>query len=371
MINGTIQIQSSGIGIRVTNGTARIKGGTVRSHNGNSVAADGNGVIYIEGGNFSSAGAAVRLYTASARVAVSGGTFSVTNTSSPVFLNHVRDGTVDDMIAEGCLVYGPNGNRLGNNDLAVSQLKGGPFTVRECEHSYKYAHEEGTTAHSQVCTVCGHEKDSENCTFTNGACVCGAKLAVTLNGAEDLTYTGIAQEPGITVTVDGQTLAAGNYTVIYTDNINAGTATVTISSDNFTGEVKKIFSIGKAALTIKAKDQTITYNESITQGTDQVTHTTLCTGDTLQSVTLAASGTDITPSGAQIQNASGKNVTDNYKINYQTGTLTIQKSKPTIAFVSGYNPSKVYDGQTVAKPTAEQLTITGASYDDVTFGVSI
>ena len=32
-----------------------------------------------------------------------------------------------------------------------------------------------------------------------------------------------------------------------------------------------------------------------------------------------------------------------------------------------YKPGKVYDGQTVAKPTAEQLTIIGASYDDVTF----
>ena len=368
--SGTVQADGEN-GIAVyDSGTAQINGGTVTASL-TSVSVTGTGSqIYINGGSFSGERAAVELTWATSQIEISGGTFSNTNSGDTVFRGYSSANAsvyVNTMIAEGYFVYGPDGNRLSDSDLAVRLLKGGPFTVRECEHSYKYAHEEGTTAHSQVCTFCGHEKDSENCTFTNGACSCGAKLAVTLNGAEDLTYTGTAQEPGITVTVDGQTLAAGNYTVIYADNINAGTATVTISSDNFTGEVKKIFSIGKAALTITAKDQTITYNESITQGTDQVTHTTLCTGDTLQSVTLAASGTDITPSGAQIQNASGKNVTDNYKINYQTGTLTIQKSKPTIAFVSGYNPSKVYDGQTVAKPTAEQLTITGASYDDVTF----
>ena len=49
-------------------------------------------------------------------------------------------------------------------------------------------------------------------------------------------------------------------------------------------------------------------------------------------------------------------------------TLTISKSIPTIAFVSGYTLDKTYDGQTIATPAAEDaVVVTGAGYDDVTF----
>ena len=44
-----------------------------------------------------------------------------------------------------------------------------------------------------------------------------------------------------------------------------------------------------------------------------------------------------------------------------TATGTITKSQPTIAFASGYNPSKT-DGQTVPDPAADDLTIPGAGY---------
>ncbi len=45
----------------------------------------------------------------------------------------------------------------------------------------------------------------------------------------------------------------------------------------------------------------------------------------------------------------------------------VYKTVPTIAFASGYNPSKTYDGASISNPTAEQLTITGAVYSDVVF----
>ena len=329
--SGTVQADGEN-GISVSGGgTVRINGGTVTAASMSSVYVYGTGSkVYINGGSFSGGRAAVELGWATSQIVIRGGTFSNTNSGGIVFWGDF-DAHVYTMIAEGYFVYGPDGNRLSDSDLAVRLLKGGPFMVRECDHSYKYAHEEGTTAHSQVCTLCGHEKDS-NCTFTNGACSCGAKLAVTLNGVEGLTYNGAAQEPGVTVTVDGQPLAAeNNYTVTYADNTNAGTATVAVTGTSFTGTVEKTFSIGKATLTIKAKDQTITYGENIAQGPDQVTLTALCTGDTLQSVTLAAAGTDITPSAAQIQNASGTDVTGNYDIDYQPGSLTINKAPaPTI-----------------------------------------
>lgn len=58
-------------------------------------------------------------------------------------------------------------------------------------------------------------------------------------------YTGEAVEPGVTVELDGQTLTDGtDYYVSYTDNINKGTATVTVTfMGNYKGTVTKTFEI--------------------------------------------------------------------------------------------------------------------------------
>ena len=49
------------------------------------------------------------------------------------------------------------------------------------------------------------------------------------------------------------------------------------------------------------------------------------------------------------------------------GTASQPKSTPSIAFSTGYNPSKIYDGQPLDNPTPDQLIITGATYEDVEF----
>ena len=170
--------------------------------------------------------------------------------------------------------------------------------------------------------------------------------------AESATYNGTEQKPIVTVT--GLTVGK-DYDVTFQDGFkNAGTYTVTVTGKGiYEGTVKKTFSIGKAALTIKANDQTITYGESITEGTDQVTAAALCTGDTLKGITLDAStknvpGGTITPSAAQIQNSSGADVADNYNVIYQTGTLTINPSPVTLIF----NDQTIVYGSTPAEATA-------------------
>ena len=71
----------------------------------------------------------------------------------------------------------------------------------------------------------------------------------------DLTYDGNAKEPAPVVTYNNMTLNAGtDYTVSYTDNINAGTATLTITAtalnNNYTGSASKNFTIQKADVTV-------------------------------------------------------------------------------------------------------------------------
>ena len=67
-----------------------------------------------------------------------------------------------------------------------------------------------------------------------------------------VTYNTRAHTPDVTVTFEGSTLEAGkDYTVSYASNINAGTATVTVTGKgNFTGTASKTFTINKAGLTL-------------------------------------------------------------------------------------------------------------------------
>lgn len=67
-----------------------------------------------------------------------------------------------------------------------------------------------------------------------------------------VTYNTKAHTPDVTVTFEGSTLEAGkDYDVAYTNNINAGTATVTVTGKgNFTGTASKTFTINKAGLTL-------------------------------------------------------------------------------------------------------------------------
>ena len=64
-----------------------------------------------------------------------------------------------------------------------------------------------------------------------------------------VTYTGSAKKPNVTVKDGDYTLVEGkDYTVTYSNNTNAGTATVTVTGKgNYTGSVSKNFTINKAS----------------------------------------------------------------------------------------------------------------------------
>lgn len=80
----------------------------------------------------------------------------------------------------------------------------------------------------------------------------------------DQTYTGEAIEPTVTVKDGETTLVAGtDYTVAYSNNTNAGTATVTVTAkegSDYSGEATATFTIAKADITVTAPTaQTLTY----------------------------------------------------------------------------------------------------------------
>ncbi len=164
--------------------------------------------------------------------------------------------------------------------------------------------------------------------FKNGTMTINPKnvSSFTISSIAAVTYNGLAQTPAITVKDGSKILTREtDYTVDYSNNKNAGTATVTVTGEgNYTGTKKAYFTINKAPLTITAKDYTI--NEKEDFPTFDATYSGFKNGQsnsvltTQPTFSCSAADTEtpgtytITPSDATAQN---------YDISYVPGTLTI------------------------------------------------
>lgn len=173
-----------------------------------------------------------------------------------------------------------------------------------------------------------------------------ANTSFTYDGeshAPTVTATGLVGSDTCTVTVTGGQKNAGNHTATASELSN--------SNYKLPTENTKPFTISKKAATIIANDQTVTYGTSIASTADQVVTEGLVTGDTLTAITLTPSTSDvttdgtITPSAAVIKKGD-TDVTNNYNITYNTGSLTINKKPITISGITASN--KTYDGTTAA-----------------------
>jgi hypothetical protein len=99
--------------------------------------------------------------------------------------------------------------------------------------------------------------DNYTLAFTGGVLFTIGKKAIdatdiTMDAIADLTYTGQAQEPKPVVKDGTTTLTEGtDYSLAYSNNINAGTATVALKGKgNYTGEQKVFFTIVPKTLTV-------------------------------------------------------------------------------------------------------------------------
>ena len=157
---------------------------------------------------------------------------------------------------------------------------------------------------------------------------------------ETFIYDGKEKQfSNITVKVDEAVIAANEYVVTYSNNVNAGIATacVTIAdadNGNYTiGEKAFTFNIQKQSLTIAADDKEMVVNTTVPQLTYQITSGVLADGDALTAVPKlddSVDGTaigqyDITVSDAKIENATGIDATENYSITYTSGKLSVKE----------------------------------------------
>ena len=143
---------------------------------------------------------------------------------------------------------------------------------------------------------------------------------------DDVTYNGQAQKPEPVVTFNGKELVKGtDYVVVYSNNIYAGTATLTVKGmRNFSGSASKTFNINKVALTIKADDMAVIFGAEVPK------YTVSYDGFVNNETKVALSGKLVfnceyeqnSPIGEYTITPSGL-TSNNYEITFVEGTLTV------------------------------------------------
>ena len=187
----------------------------------------------------------------------------------------------------------------------------------------------------------------------------------------EYTYNGSSIEPEVTSVMDGTTpIDVNEYTVSYTDNIDAGTATVNIediAGDDLIVSGSANFTINPKAVTITANDALKAYN-GIALTESGFTITALETGDTHTFTVVMTEGSTITNIGTEpnvIATVDGTAVTTgtetaigNYLVTTANGTLTVN---PKAVTITANDASKAYDGTAL---TESGFTITALETGD-------
>ena len=85
----------------------------------------------------------------------------------------------------------------------------------------------------------------------------GADLKYAVVTANNVAYTGLAQQTTVTVTIAGRELSADKVSASYANNINIGTATVTVTGqDPYSGTNSTTFEITKGSLKVVTNPET-------------------------------------------------------------------------------------------------------------------
>lgn len=176
-----------------------------------------------------------------------------------------------------------------------------------------------------------------------------ADVTPTITVADGSTYTGAAHTPAITSVMDGETVMTEgtDYTgVTYTDNINAGTATVAITGKGFyLGAAAQTFGISRRSVTLTSASDTKTYDgTALTAGGVTVGGDGFVEGE---GATCNVTGT-LTDVGSN-NNAFTYTLNDgtlaaNYDITKVEGTLTVTPLTGVTVTITGHTESATYDG---------------------------
>jgi len=196
---------------------------------------------------------------------------------------------------------------------SVTVKDGDTILEKDTDYTVSYSNNLNVGTATVTITGIGNYSGTKEVTFT----IISKSLAnATVSSITNQTYTGSVITPSVTVTDGSKTLVKDtDYTVSYSNNVNAGTATVTITGKgNYSGTKEVTFTIVSKSLA-NATVSSIT-NQTYT-GSAITPSVTVKDGDT-----TLVKDTDYTVSYSNNVNAGTATVTITGKGNY-TGTRTL------------------------------------------------
>ena len=210
-------------------------------------------------------------------------------------------------------------------------------SVLTTQPTYTCSYAVGNNVGTYTITASGATAANYNISHINGTLTVNAKTVSTPTielGSYDAIYSGTAKEPTVTVKDVTTAIPSGEYNVVYNNNTNAGTASVTISDKsggNYTVSGSTNFTINKASLTVTAANKSVTYggaaptySGTITGFKNGETASVLTTQPTYSCSYAVGSN-----AGTYTITASGATAA-NYTFSYNTGTLTVNKAQSTL-----------------------------------------
>ena len=129
----------------------------------------------------------------------------------------------------------------------VTVVKGKTTLIKDIDYSVSYKN--NISPGTATITVTGKEPYTSSVSKTFN--IIGVSIAsAQVNGIVNKNYNGVPQTQSFTVALNGKTLVAGtDFTVAYANNVNAGTATVTITGKGiYTQSLAKTFTISPISL---------------------------------------------------------------------------------------------------------------------------
>ncbi len=109
----------------------------------------------------------------------------------------------------------------------------------------------------------------------------------------------------------------------------------TANANNYVGNLTFEVIILPAPLTVIARDQSVADGQSVEGKAEDVICYGLVEGDSLDAVTLSASGNELIPSDAVIRNADGVDVSANYTVTYASGRAFADMDKSVTGVTKG------------------------------------
>ena len=222
---------------------------------------------------------------------------------------------------------------------AVTVKNGSTTLVKDTDYTVSYLNNTAVGTATVTVTGKGNYSGSRSLNFTISEPAAISLTGCTASlGTSSYTYDGAAKQPSVTVKYGSSTLVKGtDYIVSYTNNINAGTATVTISgAGRYTGTLTRTFTINPksvSGLTAVVSPSGYTYD-----GT--------------------ARKPDITVSDGSRTLTAGKDYTVAYSNNVNVGTATV-----TIKGAGNYTGTLNKSFRISAKPVSNlEVTLSATSY---------